>query len=274
MGHSVFTRKGQRLRGFLVGCTALLLLAPPAFADDQKPSATESTAQSSAPPPDFMLGRPHLSFGVKGSWFMASTGSDFYETVTKTLTLEKSNFHTGTFSFEGGFNVHPRLEITGTIDLNRLNQPSEDRENHELLSNGTFAPIRQTTELAETNFTGSAKFLLIPRGRSISKLAWIPNTIVPFVGAGAGIGKYNLSQDGDFVDYSDLHIFTDTFHSEGWSPVVHVFGGTDVQIQRHIILSFEGRYTWQHADLSADFVNFDAIELGGLRFGGGVHFAF
>lgn len=273
MGHSVFTTKGQRLRGVLVSCTALLILVSPAFADEQQPAAAPP-AQSSAPPADFMLGRPRVSFGVKGSWFMARAGSDFYETVTKTLTLEKSSFHTGTFSFEGGFSVHPRLEITATIDLNRLNQPSEDRENEEMLADGTRVPIRQTTELSQTNFTGSAKFLLIPRGRSISKLAWIPNTIVPFVGAGAGIGKYNLSQDGDFVDYSDNHIFTDTFHSEGWSPSFQVFGGTDVQIQRHIILSFEGRYTWQQADLSLDFVNFDPIDLGGLRFGGGVHFAF
>jgi len=257
----------------LVCCAALVFLASPAFAGDQDPAASTSS-QSSASSPDFMLGRPRVSFGVKGSWFMASAGSDFYDTVTKTLTLEKSSFHTGTFSFEAGFSVNPRLEITGTIDLNRLNQPSEDRLNEELLSNGTRVPIQQSTELAETNFTGSAKFLLIPRGRSISRLAWIPNTFVPFVGAGGGIGKYNLRQNGDFVDYADNHIFTDTFRSEGWTPVVQVFGGTDIQVHRHVILSFEGRYTWQHADMSLDFVNFDPIDLGGMRFGGGVHFAF
>jgi len=48
----------------------------------------------------------------------------------------------------------------------------------------------------------------------------------------------------------------------------------DIQVHRHVILSFEGRYTWQHADMSLDFVNFDPIDLGGMRFGGGVHFAF
>ena len=256
---------------FLVCCSALVLLASPAFAQSQSASAP---SQSASAPPDFMLGRPHVSIGVKGSWFMASADGGFYDTVTKTLTLEKSNFHTGTFSVEGGFSVHPRLEILGTMDLNGINQPSEDRANEELLPNGQRIPIQQSTELSEANFTASAKFLLIPRGRSISKLAWIPNTIVPFVGAGGGIGKYSLRQNGDFVDYVDNHIFTDTLKSEGWAPLVHVFGGTDVQVQRHIIVSFEARYTWQQSDLNLDFVNFDPIDLGGLRFGGGIHFAF
>jgi hypothetical protein len=255
----------------LACCSALVLLAAPAFAQNQP--AVPST-QSPSSPPDFMLGRPRVSVGIKGSWFMANTGSDFYETVTKTLTLEKSSFRTGTFSVESGFSVNPRLDIIGTMDLNRLNAPSEDRDNEELLPSGAKAPIRQTTELSETNFSASAKFLLIPRGRSISRLAWIPNTIVPFVGAGAGIGKYNLRQDGDFVDYSDLHIFTDTFRSDGWAPLVNVFAGTDVQVYRHMMVSFEGRYTWQHSDLGVDFVGFDPIELGGLRFGGGLHFTF
>jgi len=221
-----------------------------------------------------MLGRPRVSVGVKGSWFMPSAGSDFYDTVTDTLTLEKSSFHTGTFTFEGGFNVTPRFEITAGLDFNSVHAPSEDRENEELLPNGSRVPIQQVTELTERNFTASAKFLLIPRGQSVSKLAWIPNTFVPYVGAGGGIGRYSLRQNGDFVDYTDNHIFTDTFQSEGWTPLVQVFGGTDVQVARHLILSFEGRYTWQHGDLGLDFVNFDPIDLGGLRFGAGIHFAF
>ena len=74
---------------FLVCCSALVLLASPAFAQSQSAAAP---SQSQSTPPDFMLGRPHVSIGVKGSWFMASADGGFYDTVTKTLTLEKSNF--------------------------------------------------------------------------------------------------------------------------------------------------------------------------------------
>jgi hypothetical protein len=108
----------------------------------------------------------------------------------------------------------------------------------------------------------------------VSRLAWIPRTVVPYVGAGGGLGKYSLRQNGDFVDSLNDHIFSDTLRSAGWSPVVHAFGGTDVQLYRHLMLSFEGRYTWQHSDLTGDFVNFDPIDLGGLRFAAGVHLAF
>jgi hypothetical protein len=251
-------------RGFFVGCVAILLFASSAFAQ----------SQSSSAPPDFLLGRPRVTVGIKGSLFMPSAGSDFYDTVTDTLTLEKSNFRTGTFSAELGISLTPRLDITGGFDMNNVNAASEDRENEELLPNGSRVPIQQVTELSQMNFMVSAKFALLPRGRSVSRLAWIPRTIVPYVGAGGGYGKYDLQQNGDFVDYIDNHIFSDTFRSSAWAPLAHVFGGTDVQVHRHVMLSFEGRYTWQKGDLDPDFVNFEPIDLGGLRFGAGVHFTF
>jgi hypothetical protein len=264
MAHGILASARKRLRGLLVGCAAVVLVATPAFAQ----------SQSSSAPPDFLLGRPRATVGIKGSWFMPSAGSDFYDTVTDTLTLEKSNFRTGTFSAELGVSVTPRLDITAGVDLNNVNAASEDRENEELLANGSRVPIQQVTELSQMNFTASAKFALLPRGRSVSRLAWIPRTIVPYVGAGGGIGKYNLQQNGDFVDYIDNHIFSDTFRSSDWAPLAQVFGGTDVQVHRRVILSFEGRYTWQKGDLDPDFVNFEPIDLGGLRFGAGIHFAF
>src|SRR3982751_1083618 len=154
---------GRSRRGLLVGCAAILLFASPAFAQ----------SQSSSAPQDFLLGRPRVTIGVKGSWFMPSAGSDFYDTVTDTLTLEKSSFRTGTFSTELGINLTPRVDLTIGMDLNKVTPTSEDRENEELLPNGSRIPIQQETELSEMNFTASAKFALLPRGRSVSKLAWI-----------------------------------------------------------------------------------------------------
>jgi opacity protein-like surface antigen len=155
-----------------------------------------------------------------------------------------------------------------------MNESSDYRLKEELLPNGTRVPIQQSTELEQTNFTASIKFAVLPRGRSVGRLAWIPRTIVPYVGAGAGYGSYSLRQNGDFVDFVDDHIFTDTFKSDGWAPTAHVLGGADIQVFRHVIFSFEGRYSWQHADLENDFIDFEPIDLGGFRFGAGIHFAF
>jgi len=265
----------MRFRGLLVSCAALILLASPAFADEQNPSASSSTQNTSAAPaPDFMLGRPRASVGVRGSLFVASANSDIFDFITDQLLLEKSDFNTGSFGAELAFSLTPRLDITAGIDLNKVRRPTEDRDEEELLPNGSRVPIESVTELEQMNLFASAKFSLIPRGRSVSRLAWIPNTLVPYIGAGAGYGKYLLRQNGDFADFVDHHIFTDTFRSEGWAPTVHVLGGTDIRVSRHLLLSFEGKYSWSHADLSQDFVDFEPIDLGGFRFGAGIHFAF
>lgn len=265
----------QRFRGLVVSCVTLLLLASPAFADDQQPSANSSTQiTSSAPPPDFLLGRPRASVGVRGSLFVASAKSDIFDFITDQLLLEKSDFNTGSFGAELAVSVTPRLEIVAAFDMNGVTRPTEDRDEEELLPNGTRVPIQSVTELKQKNFSASVKYSLIPRGRSVSRLAWIPNTFVPYVGAGAGYGNYILRQNGDFADFVDGHIFTDTFRSEGWAPAFHALGGTDIRVARHLLLSLEGKYSWSKADLSQDFLDFEPIDLGGFRFGAGIHFAF
>jgi len=265
----------HRVRRILVSCTALILLASPAFAaEDQNPSANSAQSSSSAPPPDFLLGRPRATLGVRGNWLVASANSDIFEFITEQLTVNKSDFNTGSFAAEAGYLVSPRLSIVASWDLNQMNQESTDRNDDELLPNGSRVPIHQSTQLHQMNFTASAKFALLPRGRAISRLAWIPRTFVPYVGAGAGYGSYELRQNGDFVDDTNKHIFTDTLNSKGWAPTAHVLGGTDIQVARHLLLSLEGRYSWQHADLQTDFSNFQPIDLGGFRFGAGVHLAY
>ena len=137
-------------------------------------------------------------------------------------------------------------------------------------------PIQQITELEQLNLIGSAKFSLLPRGRRISRLAWIPNTFVPYVGAGGGYGNYKFRQNGDFVDFVDgNHIFTRHVHVRrlGADLPRHAAAPTS----RYATISCcrsKARYSWQHADLDQDFIDFEPIDLGGFRFGAGIHFVF
>lgn len=217
-----------------------------------------------------MLGRPRAAIGVRGNWHMASAGSDLYDFVTDQLTLEKSNFNTGSFAVEFAANVTPRVDLVAGIDLNRARTPSEYRR----FIDNRGMPIQQTTMLNQVNFTGSMKFALLPKGRNISRLAWIPRTVVPYVGGGGGIGQYTFQQFGDFVDFQDNRVFSDVFESDGWAPIAHVFGGTDIQVFSRMVVSLEGRYSWSSADLDQDFIDFDPIDLGGLKFGVGFHVIF
>ena len=249
------------VRGALLSCAALFLFAFPAL----------SQAQSSTAPQDFRLGRPHGAVGVRGSLMVASANSDIYDFVTDVLAVEKSDFNTGSFAVDLSLNLLPQLDIVGTWDMNAMNQPSDYRD----WEDNRGMPIQQTTELDQMNFTASAKYSILPRGRNISRLAWIPRTFVPYVGAGGGYGKYTFRQNGDFVDFDNGNkVFTDTFRSEGWAPTFHVMGGLDIQAYKHLMLSFDTRYSWQKADLSNDFVGFEPIDLGGFRFGAGVHLTF
>jgi hypothetical protein len=274
MAHTFLDRPSRSVgdvrRGFLMGaCTALTLLAITAFAE-QDPSAAAQTSASVPSSPDFMLGRPRAAIGMRGNWHMASAGSDIFDFVTDQLTLEKSSFNTGSFALEFAANLTPRVDLVAGVDLNRTRKPSQYRD----FIDNRGQEIEQTTTLNQVNFTGSLKFALLPKGRNISRLAWIPRTVVPYVGAGGGIGSYKFEQFGDFVDFQDNRVFADLFQSNGWAPIAHVFGGTDIQVLSRMLVSFEGRYSWSRAGLDQDFVDFDPIDLGGLKFGVGLHFIF
>ena len=135
-------------------------------------------------------------------------------------------------------------------------------------------PIVQQTRLSETNLAGSVRFALTPRGREVSRLAWIPSTVTPYVGAGGGMLFYRLEQEGDFVDFLDFSIFPGQFESHGWTPSAQVFGGVDVRMWRRLFLSLEARYLWADADLGFDYIGFDPIDLTGFRISSGVSVAF
>jgi hypothetical protein len=274
----------QRLRGPLVSCcTALVLLAAPAYAG-QDPSPSQQQQPNVVVPssPDFLLGRPHASIGVRGNWLMASAGSDIYDFVSEHLTIEKSDFNTATFATDLAIYATPRLDIVAGFEVADSEIPSAYRGYSETVSGSTTTiPIQQVTELQQMHFTGSVKFGLLPRGKQVSRLAWIPRTLVPYVGAGAGVTRYTFRQTGDFVDFATenraagtFRIFTDVFQSKGWAPSLHAFAGTDIMLFKRLYLTLEGRYTSVYAELDQDFIDFEPMDLSGFRFGAGINFVF
>jgi hypothetical protein len=53
-----------------------------------------------------------------------------------------------------------------------------------------------------------------------------------------------------------------------------VLAGTDLRLYRRAYLTGEARYTWSSAPLSADFVDFDPIDLAGARLGASLKLVF
>jgi hypothetical protein len=244
----------------------LLNLAAPAIA----------TAQGRLPPPnprpspDFLFGEPNGSLAIRSSWLFPRAGSDWYDFVTDQLTLETSDFEAPALALDLSFNAAPRVEAVFGFEFSK----SETRSEYRRFVDNNRLPIEQNTRVKHLNLSGSVKVPLLPRGREISQLAWIPRRIVPYAGAGAGMLWYEVDQNGDFVDFVDLSVFNDVFRSSGWTPSGHVFGGVDVRLIRRLYVTVDARYLWAAGDLGQEWINFDPIDLSGARVSAGVNLVF
>jgi hypothetical protein len=222
------------------------------------------------PAPDFLFHRPQGSIGVRGSWTFARAGSDLFDFVAKQLTLDKQDFNMPAVGIDLSIALSPRLDIAGGFEFGRMSRTSEYRD----FVDNKLLPINQDTRLMERNLTVALRYALAPRATEVSRLAWVPRTIVPYVGAGGGAFWYKFEQQGDFVDFQDLSVFNDYFSSEGWTPSAHVFGGADVRLYRQLFLTVEGRYVWARGKLGRDFIDFDPIDLAGFRVATGLNVVF
>ena len=249
---------------------AALLL--PAAAGAQPGNPQQSTTPPPLPtsPPDFLLGRPRGLLAIRGGWLFANTGSDLYDFITDQLTIDKSTFNTSSISGDFGISIGSRFDVIATLEQSNSSSTSEYRD---FIDTGG-APITQTTQRQEWIVSATMRMALVPRGRRISRFAWVPRTFTPYVGAGAGAANYDIKQYGAFVDFRTLRVFNDSFASDGWTPTVHALAGADLRLYRRLYLTTEARYTWGSAELDDDFVDFDPISLGGLRTSAGVQIVF
>lgn len=248
-----------------------LLLGSSAVAAQPAMSASAmQSGSSSRSAPDFLFGRPHGSIGVRGSWMFASAGSDLFDFVQQHLTIDKKDFNGPVFGLDAAVMVTPRIDVVFGFDASQAGTQSEYRD----FVDNLLLPINQETTLKERSLFGSVRFNLVPRGHSVSRFAWVPRAVTPYVGAGGGALWYRFEQNGDFVDFADSSVFSDYFSSSGFTPSLHVFGGADLRLYRALFLTFEGKYVWARATLSNDFIDFDPIDLGGFRLSTGINVLF
>ena len=258
----------------VVSLSIVVLSTAAASAEDQDtvPGPPPVVDQSKGTP-DFLFGSPHGSVGLRGSWVFARAGSDLFDFVEQTLTVDRKDFNAPAFAADLGITVTPRIDAVFGVDVSQASVGSEYRH----FVDNNRDPITQETRLREVSLTGSIRVAIIPRGRAISRFAWIPSRMSPYVGAGGGAVWYQFTQSGDFVDAfapPPQPIFSDAFTSQGWTPSAHAFGGVDIKLSRIWFLVVEGRYLWANAKLGRDFQNFDPIDLAGLRLSGGVNVLF
>jgi hypothetical protein len=220
--------------------------------------------------PDFLFGRPRGALGFRGSWLVQSESSDVYEFFREELTLEEGAFDAFAFGVDASFALAPRVDLVAGVEVSRADAVSEYRD----FVDENDLPIVQNTNLTIVPVTLSAKLHLTPRGREVSRFAFLPSKVRAYAGGGFGFVWYELEQLGDFVDFVDLTIFSGQFHSSGFGFAAQAFGGVEVGLNRRWYLTVEGRYLWADAELAEDFVGFEPVDLSGARIGAGIGFMF
>jgi opacity protein-like surface antigen len=187
--------------------------------------------------------------------------SDVFDDTREFLTVDRSDFNAFSFGGDLGIRAADRFDIALGFAYARSSTRSEFRDWTDL----DDLPIEQETRLTRLPLTATVKAYLLDRGRTIGRFAWVPSAWAPYAGAGVGAMWYRYHQSGDFVDFENLDIFPDVFDSSGWTPTAHVLAGADFSLTPRLALTAEGRYGWASADMGADFVGFDKIDLAGFQ---------
>ena len=209
----------------------------------------------------FLFRSPTITVSLRGGYAVPSAGSEIYDFVQEQLTVEKRDFNSGTLAGEVAVQVSERVDIAFGLGFSRSVKRSEFRD----WVGDDDLPIEQSTELSRIPITASAKVYLADRGRSVSRLAWIPARWAPYVGVGGGIVSYDFEQFGEFVDFETFGIFQDRLISSGKSGTAHVMAGADLSLNPRFLLTAEGRYSWASANMSDDFSGFDSMDLSGFQ---------
>jgi opacity protein-like surface antigen len=220
--------------------------------------------------PDFLLRQPAASIGVRGSWSFQRAGSDWYDFVTRHLTLDQGDFAAGGIGAEVGIRATRRVTAVVGFDVHRSATGSEYRD---YVGNDQL-PIAQETRLRQMHVTAGARVALVAPGRQVGQFVWIPRRVTPFAGGGIGLVQYDLEQRGEFVDFADFAVFRSTYRASGWSPGGHVLGGTHIALRRRLLATVEGRYSWASGDLGRQWVGFEPLDLSGLRLSTGIGVTF
>ena len=208
----------------------------------------------------FLFQAPRVSLTLRGGYDRALAGSDLFSFTTDQLTVSRGDFSGGAVGADLAIRVLPQLDVVLGASYTGSTSRSEFR--HFVDQNDL--PIEQSTVFRRVPITASVKGYLLPRGRSVGRLAWIPSRFAPFVGAGGGVMKYRFSQEGDFVDFDTKAVFFDRFVSTDWTPTAHAFAGVDYSLSSRFALTGETRYTWARGDVGQDFSGFKPIDLSGV----------
>ncbi len=219
----------------------------------------------------FLFERPTASFSLRLGAGQPNARGGLFDFVSSDLTVAKRDY-LGT-NFVAGVNLarSERLEIEATIGVSGRRIPSVYRD----FVDNNDDEIEQETLLQRVPLALGLRLNLVPAGRRVSQLVWVPSRLVPYVSAGAGATRYLFRQEGDFVNFNTDEIFNSRMVTKGWGPLGYVATGLTWNIGGGGAgWTVEARYDMSHASVSGDFVGFDPVSLSGIGITSGFIYRF
>lgn len=211
------------------------------------------------------------SIGIKIGYFMPHGKSDLWDYNAELLTMSVEDFNSTSVGIEFNFSLNNYFDISFGADFYRRSVPTEYRD----WIDEEGYPIEQTISLRIVPLTFTAKFLPLGRWRVPGPRARrTQNIVIPYVGGGLGLYFWQYQEVGDYIDFSDLTIYTTLFSSKGTDMGFHLLGGVEIPIGANWSVMAEVRYNIIQGPLSADFVGFEDFDIGGITTSGGFLFRF
>ncbi|MBI2408611.1 MAG: hypothetical protein HYV19_09960 [Gemmatimonadetes bacterium] len=222
--------------------------------------APHAVAAQSGSGDGYMFGVPGGSLTLRAGLARPNEQSDLFSFVRDELSVARGDFTGGSMSLDAAFFVRPQLAVQFGFGVASRTKASTYR--HYVDNNDR--EIEQSSTLRRMPLSAGLRYYLTPPGRSISRLAWVPARVAPYVAAGGGITWYSFRQSGDFVDFQTLDVFHSTLQSTASSPSAFTAVGADYALGARVGLVGEARYDWASARLGSDFSGFNRIDLSGL----------
>lgn len=208
----------------------------------------------------YLLGEPPVTLTVFGGLALPGASGDLWAFTFDELTLARRDFA----SFDRGLDVAIRLsERTDLVFGYAVNGRTSRSEFRDWVDQDD-QPIEQETRFERRPLSVSMRYHLVPRGRGIGSIAWIPTAFVPWIGAGAGTMSYQFVQAGDWVDSGTSDVFTDRFTAKGRTSFLQGSVGAGWAIAPSLVLTGELRYLHASASGRPSFEGFDRLDLSGV----------
>ncbi len=221
---------------------------------------------------DYLFGRPKFSVSLRVGAARPNASDGVFSFVNNLLTLAPNDYTGVSLGAEFGIPLTQRVELQVGGATAARRTPSEYRR----FVGSDSLPIEQVTRLRRTPLSVGVRYNLVPAGRTISRLAWVPTKMVPYVTAGGGAMWYRLQQEGEFIDSEsrNLDIFRAELSADGWSPLVYAAAGLGWTVRPTVVINTELRYDHSQAAVRGDFTRFNRTSMSGVGVSTGLQFRF